>query len=100
MENGFDTIFREGGTISTYDYLKAATYFLNNPLRPRTATALYKEIKINERAVTLIDDDELQTAAKVKVYALRINTGEKGKYKYDADKISSYCRLLNIAQVS
>ena len=90
----FATVRREGSTLITYDYLTSATYFEDNPLRPSTATALYREIKIDERAVNLIDEDELLTVAKSKVFALRLNIG-KG-YKYDEDKINSYCKLLNI----
>lgn len=96
FDNGFATIKREGSTVGTFDYLTSATYFLDNPLRPDTATAIYKEIKIDERAVSLIDEDELLTVAKSKVYALRLNTGTKGNYKYDEDKINTYCNLLNV----
>lgn len=96
MDQGFLTIRREGSTVSTYDYLNAATYFLDNPLRPQTATPIYKEIKADERAVELIDDDELLTVAKSKVYALRLNTGKDAPYRYDENKIDSYCRLLNV----
>lgn len=99
FEHGFATIRREGATMGTYDFLKDATYFLDNQLRPDTATALYKEIKVNERAVELLDEDELLTKAKLKVYSLRINTGDNDKnktYKYHEDKINSYCSLLNV----
>jgi hypothetical protein len=100
MENGFITIKDEGSTANTFKYLLAATYFADNPLRPATATKRYREIKINERAVAFVDDDELLTAAKAKVYALRLSTGEKGKYKYNQDKINSYCNLLDIVELS
>ena len=98
FDNGFASVKREGSTISTYDYLLAATYFIDNPLRPDTATPIYREVKINEKATELLDNDELQTTAKSKVYALRINTGggEKSMFKYDEDKINTYCNLLNV----
>lgn len=98
FDNGFASVLREGNTISTYDYLIAATYFIDNPLRPDTATPIYREVKINERAMTMLDEDELQTAAKSKVYALRLNTGggENSKYKFDEEKINTYCNLLNV----
>lgn len=95
IDNGFITIKREGSTIGTFDYLKAATYFFDNPLRPESATPIYKEIKVNENAVALIDEDELLTAAKSKVYALRISRGNRN-YEYNTDKINSYCNLLNV----
>lgn len=97
MDNGFANVRAEGSTLNTFNYLTAATYYLDNELRPKTATALYKRIKVNERAVELLDEDEFLTAAKSKIYALRINIGgEKGKYKYLEDKIDSYCSLFNI----
>ena len=92
---GFATVKREGGTIGTYDYLNSITYFLDNPLRPDSATPLYKQIKVDERAVELLDEDEMLTAAKSKVYALRMNTGGK-EYSYNEAKINSYCKLLNV----
>lgn len=95
IDNGFITIKREGSTIGTFDYLKASTYFFDNPLRPDTATPIYRELKINENAVALIDEDELETMAKLKVYALRINRGERN-YEYNVDKINTYCNLLNV----
>ena len=96
FDNAFATIRREGSTIATYDYLTKATYFADNPLRPTSATKLYREIKIDERAEKLVDDDELLTVAKSKVYSLRLNTGKDKPYKYDEDKINSYCQLLNV----
>lgn len=97
MDNGFANIRAEGSTLNTFQYLTAATYFLDNELRPKTASALYKSIKINERAVELLDEDEYATAAKHKIYQLRVTLGgEKGKYKYLEDKIDSYCSLFNI----
>lgn len=97
FDNGFATIKREGATIGTYDFLKGITHFFDNPLRPESATVLYREIKVDERAVELIDEDELLTVAKSKVYALRLNTGSKTTpYKYDEDKINSYCQLVNV----
>lgn len=96
MDNGFATVKREGSTVGTFDYLIKATYFADNPLRPDSATPLYREIKVDERAMELVDNDELLTVAKSKVYALRLNTGAANKYKYDESKIDSYCRLLNV----
>lgn len=97
FDNGFASIKREGSTIGTFDFLKSATYFADNENRPDSATPLYREIKVDERAVELVDDDELLTVAKSKVYALRINTGSKTTpYRYDEDKINSYCQLLNV----
>jgi hypothetical protein len=96
IDNGFITIKREGSTIGTYDYLKASTYFFDNPFRPDTATPIYREIKVDENAVSLLDEDEMLTAAKTKVYALRLNINGTKNYKYDTDKISSYCNLLNV----
>lgn len=98
FDNGFASVEEQGSTVATFKYLLASTYYLDNPLRPATATPLYKEVKINEKAMEMLDEDEVQTAAKTKVYALRLNTGggEKGQYKFDEDKINTYCNLLNV----
>ena len=97
LDNGFISVPREGATIGTYDYLKQATYFFDNPLRPDSATPIYREVKIDERAVELVDEDELVTVAKSKIYALRLTTGNKeNPYNYNEDKINAYCQLLNI----
>lgn len=96
LDNGFITVKRSESTVATFDYLMAATYLIDNPLRPASATAIYREIKTDDRAVELIDEDELLTRAKSKVYALRLNTGKDQPYKYDDAKIDSYCRLLNL----
>ncbi len=101
MDNGFASIRAEGSTLNTYNYVKAATFFVDNPLRPDTATKMYREVKVKENAVKLVDEDELLTAAKFKVYALRISLGgDPPKYKYKEDKIDSYCNLFNISDDS
>jgi len=96
IDNNFITIKREGSTEGTFNYLKASNHFFDNPLRPDTAIALYREIKIDERAVDLVDEDELLTKAKFKVFELRLTVGGEKKYKYDTDKINAYCSLLNV----
>lgn len=96
FDNGFATIKREGSTIGTYDYLKSISDFLDNPLRSENVRPLYKEIKVDKKAVELLDEDELLTAAKSKVYSLRTNTGKDTPYIYNEDKINSYCKLLNV----
>lgn len=93
---GFATVTGEGSTLSVYDYLKNVTFNEDNPLRPETATAMFREVKVDERAVQLLSNDELVTKAKSKVYALRDNTGGKDLYTYDDAKIDSYCRLLGL----
>lgn len=93
---GFATITGEGATLSAYNYLSSVTYYEDNPLRPETATAMYRQIKVDERAVQLLNSDELVTKAKSKVYALRDNTGGKDLYTYDDSKIDAYCRLLGL----
>ncbi|MEO7048940.1 MAG: hypothetical protein ABI091_26795 [Ferruginibacter sp.] len=95
IEHNYAAIPREGNTIQTYDYLTKSTYFLDNPLRPDNIPALFKQIKVNEKAVELLDDDELLTKAKIKVYSLRVNIGAK-EYRYDEEKIKSYAKLLNV----
>lgn len=98
FEVGFATIYREGSTIGTYDYLREATIFADNPERPEKADKVYRELKAKEKAVGLVNDDEEATLAKTKVYALRSNTGSsKDKiFKYDENKIDTYCSLLNL----
>lgn len=97
FENGFATAVREGAGIGLYDYLKNAYWFKDNPDRPSTATPLYRELKLDKKAVELLDDDQLMTEAKGRVYSLRLNTGNKiAPYKYDHNKIDAMCRLLEV----
>jgi hypothetical protein len=97
MENGFMTVVREGSTIGMYDYLEKVFYNFDNPDRPDTADARYREVKMNKKAEALIDDDELITQAKSIVYSLRKNTGNpKAPYQYDEDRINSICRLVSV----
>jgi|SRR5690348_6499945 len=99
MEGGFARILREGDTIGTYDFLEKATFYADNPFRPDTATKIYKRVKVREQAEDYVNEDELLTVAKSKVYSLRTNVGgEKTKYKYDESKIDTYCRLLDIVE--
>lgn len=97
IENGFVTVVREGSTIGLYDYLEKALFNFDNPDRPETADARYREVKMNEKAQELLDDDELVTNAKAIVYSLRRNTGgKKVAYQYDNDRIDTICRLVNV----
>ena len=97
MENGFMTVVRDGNTIVLYDYLEKVFYNEDTPGRPNTATAIYREVKLDKRAETLLDDDELQTQAKALIYQLRINTGnQKDKYKYNHDRIDAICKMVNV----
>ena len=97
MENGFMTVVREGNTVVLYDYLKNSFWNADNPDRPDSATAIYREVKLDKRAVSLLDEDELQTQAKAMVYQLRQSTGSKTTpYKYNNDRIDAICRMLNV----
>lgn len=97
MENGFMTVVRDGNTISLYDYLEAASYNLDFPLRSKDATAIYREVKLDKKAEVLLDEDEVLTQAKSLVYQLRINTGDKKTpYKYNSDRIDAICRMVNV----
>lgn len=96
IENGFITVERSGDEVGLFDYLNQAFYNADNPDRPDTAAARYREVKMNEKARELLDDDEMMTEAKSIVYSLRKNTGGKTPYKYDEDRIDSICRLVNV----
>jgi hypothetical protein len=96
IENGFVTVERDGSTIGLYDYMEKAFWNQDNPDRPDTAASRYREVKMNEKARELLDDDEMVTEAKSIVYSLRKNTGGKTPYKYDEDRIDSICRLVGV----
>lgn len=97
MENGFMTVVREGNTIGLYDYLEKSFWNWDNPDRPSTADARYREVKMDKKAEMLLDDDEIETRAKAIVYSLRKNTGHpKTPYQYDEDRIDTICRLVNV----
>jgi hypothetical protein len=97
IENGFMTVVREGNTIGLYDYLEKSFWNLDNKDRPETADARYREVKMNEKAEALLDDEEMITQAKMIVFSLRKNTGDKKvPYRYDQDRIDSICRLVNV----
>ncbi len=97
LENGFMTVAREGDAVGLYDYMEKSFYNLDNPDRPVTADARYREVKLDKKAEFLLDEDELQTQAKAIVYSLRISQDGKGqKYKYNTDKIDAICRLVNV----
>lgn len=97
MENGFVTVVREGDTIGLYDFLEKVFYNADNPDRPDTATPRYRELKLDKKAEELIEEDEMETQAKMLVYELRKATGDKKTpYKYNTDRIDALCRLFNI----
>ncbi len=97
IENGFMTVERSGNTIGLYDYIEKVFYNLDNPDRPVTADARYREVKMNEKAQELLDDDEVITNAKAIVYSLRASTGDKKiPYRYDTDRIDAICKLVNV----
>lgn len=97
IENGFMTVIRDGNTIALYDYLEKSFYNLDNPDRPDSATAIYREVKLDKKAVDLLDEDEMLTQAKSLVYQLRLETGDKkNRYKYNTDRIDAICRLVNV----
>lgn len=97
FENNFQSVAREGNTISLYDYLEQAFWNEDNPDRPSTATPRYREVKLDKKAETLLDEDEIQTQAKMLIYELRQSTGNKKMpFKYNTDRISAICRLVNV----
>jgi hypothetical protein len=97
MANGFATVVREGNDIGLYDYLKDSFFNLDNPDRPESADARYREVKMNEKAAEFLDNDELTTNAKLIVYSLRKTTADKkNPYKYDEDRIDSICKLVGV----
>lgn len=97
IESGFINVHREGSTIGLYDFLEKAFWNQDNPDRPSDIPARYKEVKLDKRAVALLDEDELLTQAKSLVYELRRNTGnKKALYKYDTDRIDAICRMVGV----
>lgn len=97
IENGFMNVVRDGNTIGLYDYLEKSFWNEDNPDRPATADARYREVKMDKKAEVLLDEDELMTQAKSIVYSLRTNTGNpKAPYRYDNDRIDTICKLVNV----
>jgi hypothetical protein len=97
FENNFTTVVREGNGIAQYDYLEKAFWNQDNPDRPATATPRYREVKLDKKAEVLLDEDEMQTHAKMLIYELRQTTGDKKvPFKYNTDRINSICRLVNV----
>jgi hypothetical protein len=97
IENGFVTVERDGNTIGLYDYLEKAFWNQDNPDRPETANARYREVKMDKKAEVLLDEDQLMTEAKSIVYSLRVNTGNKNTpYRYNEDRIDTICKLVNV----
>lgn len=97
IENGFFSVEREGATIGLYDFLEAAFWNQDNPDRPDNVQARYREIRLDKKAVALLDEDEILTQAKSLIYELRLNTGNaKTPYKYNVDRIDAICRLVNV----
>lgn len=97
MENGFMTVVRDGNTIALYDYLEKSFYNEDNPDRPTSATAIYREVKLDKKAESILDEDVLLTQAKSLVYELRLSTGNSTTpYKYNQDRINAMCTLLNV----
>ena len=79
------------------DLLGQVFYNQDAPNRPESATPIYREVKLDKKAETLLDEDELITQAKSLIYELRMNTGDKKiPYRYNLDRINSICRLVNV----
>lgn len=97
FENNFTTVRREGNQVALFDYLKDVFFNDDAPNRPSSATPRYREVKLDKKAEVLLDEDELQTQAKMMVYELRQTTGDKKvPFKYNVEKIAARCRLLNV----
>lgn len=97
MTNGFMTVKREGNSIGLYDYLDQVFYNMDATNRPNTAATRFKEVKLDKKAETLLDEDEKITEAKMIVYSLREDTGNpKKKYRYNNDRIDAICRLVGV----
>ena len=97
VEKGFMTVERSGDTVALYDYLEQVFYNTDSKDRPNTATAIFREVKMDKKAERLLDEDEVQTRAKSMVYELRLSTGSKDNpYKYNTDRIDAMCRMLNV----
>lgn len=95
VDKGYATVVREGATIGLYDYLKDVYFNESNPDRPETADAIFREVKLDERAEGFAEEDEMLADAIKMVTALRIKTG-KDSYKYNENKINAYCQCLNV----
>lgn len=65
------------------------------PNRPESADALYRIVRLEEKAEEVNDLDELETEAKYLVNSLRKKSGN-GTVIYDEQKIEQYSKLLNI----
>lgn len=97
IENGFFNTAAEGGLLSLHKYCEVVFYNADAPNRPNDFTPIFRELRIDKKAETLLDEDEVQTQAKMLIYELRQATGNKKMpFKYNTDRISAICRLVNV----
>lgn len=100
IEKGYATIIREGNTASLYDYLTSVYYNADAPHRSPTAAKLFKIVQLDKEAEGYNEEDVVRAHAIMFVDGLRIKTGNdkegKALYKYNEDRISALCALLNV----
>lgn len=93
IEKDSAIIVREGSTIGLHDYINDATYNESNPDRPAKATALYRTIKIDDKAEQMNEHDIQLADALIYIKSLSEKISE-GKYTYKEDKIDMLCNLF------
>jgi hypothetical protein len=95
IEKGYATIVREGATIGLYDFIVEAYYNESNPHRSEKATAIYRVLKLDERAEQ-INEDELIAADAIKYVGTLYNKVGKNQYQYNEERINGICEFLGI----
>jgi len=95
IEKGYATVVREGSTVGLYDYLVDSYYNESNIDRSEKATALYRIVRLDDKAESFNEDELLQADAIKYVGSLYQRVG-KNQYQYNEDKITAICELLSI----
>lgn len=89
------TIVKREGDTALYDYLENVFYNESAPNRPRSAKAIFKVIKLEEKTETLNEKDFVQADAVNFVQSLVNKVGNKS-YKYNEAKIDNVLTALNL----
>lgn len=95
IEKGYATIVREGATIGLYDFIMEAYYNESNPDRSEKATAIYRVLKLDEKAEQF-NEDELIAADAIKYVGSLYQKVGKNQYQYHEDRIRAICEYLGV----
>jgi hypothetical protein len=89
------TIVKREGDTALYDYLEKVFYNESAPHRPRSAKAIFKVVKLEEKTETLNEKDFIMADAINFVQGLVLKVGDKS-YKYQESKIDNILTALSL----